>query len=130
MSAAVPRFNLKRPCRHCPFRTDETAIRFRCRERAEEIEESAYRYGFPCHESADLIEHDDIDYGQDGYVFGQNTQHCVGFIIMQLKSGSGSPWPGIGNDEDLYNRLCGQVDWSAPVFEDTDAFLEANEGER
>lgn len=33
------RFDLKTPCKNCPFRTDDTAIRFSCRERAEEIEE-------------------------------------------------------------------------------------------
>ena len=31
------RFRLKRPCKHCPFRNDETRIRFRCRDRAVEI---------------------------------------------------------------------------------------------
>lgn len=125
----MPRYDLKRPCKHCPFRTDETAIRFSCRERAVEIEESAYRNGFPCHESVDLIESDDIDSDQDGYVFGENTQHCVGFIIMQLKGGgAGSPWPGIGNDEELLTRLEGQVDREAPVFETTEDFLAANEG--
>lgn len=121
----MPRFDLKRPCMYCPFRSDGTGLRFACRERAEEVEESAYRNGWPCHESAEM-EHDWT--GEEvGYVFGRNTQHCIGYIIMQLKSGgSGSAWPGIDNDEDLLIRLESQIDWDAPVFESEDEFFEAN----
>ncbi len=36
------------------------------------------------------------------------------------------PWPGIGNDEDLADRLAEQLDWNAPVFETVEEFLEAN----
>ena len=32
-------FRMIRPCTHCPFRTDDQAIRFSGRERPEEIEE-------------------------------------------------------------------------------------------
>ena len=101
----MPRYNLKRPCKNCPFRSDDTRIRFSCRERAEEIENSAYRNGFPCHLSADLQEDD--RYGEP--------------------EGSWTPWPGIDNDEDLLTRLAGQIDLNAPVFDDVDAFLKANE---
>ena len=48
------RFDLKEPCTHCPFRSDDTRITFRGRERTEEIEEGAYRRDFPCHLSAPL----------------------------------------------------------------------------
>ena len=115
-----------RPCTNCPFRTDGTAIRFANRERAEEIEESAYRHGFPCHASAELVEHDDEFLSQqDGFQFGESTQHCVGFIIMCFKSGYDS-WPGIDNDEDLAERLQERIDWKAPVFESAEDFFDAN----
>lgn len=117
------RFDLTTPCKNCPFRNDETRITFSCRERAEEIEESAYRNGFPCHLSAVLEEDED----ESGFIAGPNTQHCVGYIIMQLKSGS-TEWPGIGNDDELGEKLAQQVDWNAPVFENEDEFLDANEG--
>ena len=117
----MPRYDLKTPCKNCPFRNDETRLRFFNRERAEEIEDTAYRNGFPCHLSAKLEE----DESGDGYVFGENTQHCVGYIIMQLKEGSG-PWPGIDNDEDLMDVLANQIDWGAPVFERTEDYLDAN----
>lgn len=118
------RFDLKTPCKNCPFRTDETAIRFSCRERAEEIEESAYRHGFPCHLSATDTSDDDED---GGFEFSRNgnTQHCVGAIIMYLNQGDSST-PGTGNNEDLFERISMCVDFDAPVFEGVDDFLDAN----
>lgn len=118
-------FDLKTPCKNCPFRSDDTAIRFASRDRAEEIEESAYRNGFPCHLSADVFE--DEEEG-DGYVFGENTQHCVGYIILQINdSGGGSPWPGIDNDDELLEKLEMQVNFDAPVFVSVSDFLDAND---
>lgn len=128
----MPRYDLKTPCRNCPFRNDATRIRFACRQRAEEIEEHAYRNGFPCHMSADLVETDcEIEDGeQNGYVFGDNTQLCVGYVIMHLHDGgSGSPWPGIDNDEEILAKLEKQVDWGAPVFDSVEEFLVANEND-
>ena len=52
------RYDMKRPCTNCPFRTDDTAIRFANKARAEEIEASAYLFGFPCHTTADYREKD------------------------------------------------------------------------
>lgn len=115
------KFDLRTPCKNCPFRTDETAIRFACRERAEEIEESAYRHGFPCHLSADLIENDDDG---DGYAFGDNTQHCVGATIMFARNGGGNiPFERL--PEALQDRITSRLDWSAPVYESEDDFLES-----
>ena len=118
------RFDLREPCKHCPFRTDETRITFRGRERAEEIEERAYRHGFPCHVSAECEENTLT--GEETFVFGEQTQHCVGYILMQLRDGCGTPWPGIGNDEELADRLAERLDWDAPVFENVQQFIEAN----
>lgn len=122
------RFDLKTPCENCPFRTDATAIRFRTRERAEEIEESAYRNGFPCHKTAEYREEDDCGIGeQDGYVFRENgkTQHCIGALIMFAMDGYAST-PGINNDDDLMERIMARVDPKAPVFESVADFLDAN----
>ena len=116
------RFDLREPCKHCPFRTDETRITFRGRERPEEIEERAYRHGFPCHVSAECEENPVT--GEETFVFGEQTQHCAGYILMQLQDGG--PWPGIRNDEELADRLAEQLDWDAPLFENVEEFLEAN----
>lgn len=118
------RFELKEPCANCPFRSDENRITFNGRERAEQIEEQAYRHGFPCHASAKVKE--DPLTGEEGFVFGEHTQHCAGYILLQLRDGGETPWPGIGNDEDLADRLAERLDWNAPVFETVEQFLQAN----
>lgn len=120
-----PGYQLKRPCKNCPFAPTPTRITFRCAERAEEIAESAYRNGFPCHLSATFIEDDgDDECGSGGYVFGEKTQHCVGAIMMFLSENS--EWPGIYNDDELADRLRDYVDWTAPHFETEQDFIEAN----
>jgi hypothetical protein len=119
------RFDLKEPCENCPFRTDGTAIRFTCRGRAEEIKESAYRHGFPCHKTA--VDTSDEDEDSGGFVFRQNgkTQHCVGSLMMHIKEGYDST-PGTGNDAELFERVAAKVDWKSPHFESVEAFLDAN----
>ncbi len=116
-------YQLKRPCRNCPFSTVETRIKFSCRERAEEIAETAYRQGFPCHLSAAYEE--ETDYRPGGFVFGEKTQHCAGAIMMFLADDHDC-WPGINNDDGLADRLRERMDWTAPHFESEEAFLEAN----
>ena len=123
--AILDGFRMKRPCRHCPFRTDSTAIRFANEERAAEIEESAYRYGFPCHETADYVEDEDGDGNLAGYYMGETSQHCAGHTIMRLREGFGS-WPGIDNSETLADALEDHMDFDAPVFETVEDFIAAN----
>lgn len=123
------RFDLKTPCKNCPFRNDETRITFASRERAKDIEEQAYRRGFPCHKSAVLIEGEDSPDGESGgFVPGENTQHCIGYILMRLNDqGVGSPWPGIDNDEDLLVSIAKRIEyWKEPVFQSADEFFNAN----
>lgn len=115
-------YQLKRPCKNCPFAPTKTRITFSCKERAEEISESAYRNGFPCHLSARHIEDDE---GEGGFVFGENTQHCVGAIMMFLADGNDG-WPGIFNDDDLAERLRDHVDWKAPHYDSEQDFIDAN----
>lgn len=116
------RFDLKTPCKNCPFRTDETAIRFACLERAEEIENSAYRHGFPCHLSAEIDEDDD----EAGYEFGDNTQHCAGALMMFARHGDGTV-PFMHMSEKRKDAILDRLDWTAPVFETENDFLESYE---
>ena len=120
------RFDLKTPCTNCPFRTDAARITFAAGERAEEIEEQAYRNGFPCHVSAKLEENPRT--GEEGYVALEHTQHCAGYILMRLNEAPDSPWPGINNNEDLLDKLANTMDRTSPVFDSTDEFLDANRG--
>jgi hypothetical protein len=119
-------YQLKRPCKNCPFAPTKTRITFSCKERAEEIADSAYRNGFPCHLSAINTEDDDNYYGEGGFVFDANTQHCVGAIMMFLADGNDCGWPGIYNDEELAERLQKHVDWTAPYYETEEDFINAN----
>ena len=113
------KLQLKAPCKNCPFANRPERITFRARERAEELEELAYRHGFPCHLSAEL--RDQGDEGDSGYEFGENTQHCAGAIGTFLNGGYDT-FPGIEN-----RTLRG--DWSAAqkaAFESPEAFINAN----
>lgn len=118
------RFDLKTPCKNCPFGVADTRIKFAARERAVEIEELAYREGFPCHLSGTL----DEDKEDAGYEFGPNTQHCAGALGMFI-NGNYSSTPGTGNNDRLFERLERQLDLTA-CFESSEAFIEANTTER
>lgn len=121
------KFDLKKPCKNCPFGKAETRITFACKERAEEIEESAYRNGFPCHLSAHNDE-DEREDGEGGYIFAEGTQHCAGAAGTFLNGGYDT-WPGIDNDEDLGERLALQIDLSA-CWDSPEDFIAANERAR
>lgn len=127
------KFDLVRPCKYCPFRNDETRITLQCRERAEEIAETAYRQGFPCHETAEYLE-DDTGYEEEGYYATEESQMCGGFIAMKLKEQDVPPSfreneEGM-DEEELFCKLESKVDFlNLPVFESEEEFLEANETE-
>lgn len=119
------RFDMKRPCTLCPFRANEPAIRFASQERALEIALTGLIHGFPCHKTADYIDDDEPD-GQAGYVFGNGTQHCAGYLIMKLNEDDRFPWPGINNDDRILQHIKRNVDRTAPVFANTNDFIRAS----
>lgn len=118
--------DLKVPCKNCPFSVAETRIRFACAERAEEIAESAYRNGFPCHLSAELVEDDEGD--DDGFYATEDGQHCIGSIMMIYQDTfcSGDGWPGIDNEE-LPEAVLERI-WPNLhlAFDSEEAFIDAN----
>lgn len=117
-------FDLKKPCKNCPFANTKHRIKFACKERAEEIEETAYRQGFVCHKHGTTVEHeegDHIDFAPDG-----SGQHCAGAILMYLKSGCTGNIPFENLSEEEQARVEENLDWSAPVFESEEAFITAN----
>lgn len=105
-------FNLKRPCAHCPFRTDIDP--FITGARARDIATSlAQDASFPCHET---VEHDD-----DGErVYSRNEQHCAGAAIVLLKTGRPNQMMRIGMRTG-WNPDCMQMD--APVYESLGSFV-------
>jgi len=124
------RFDLKRSCTHCPFANTETRIRFACRERAEEIEEIAYREGFVCHQHAEHIE--DSNGESDGYHFNRDgsSQHCFGALAMYIiPGGANIPWErAVEEDPELESRWWSRADPASiqTIFEDEESFLDAN----
>lgn len=120
------KWDLKQPCKNCPFGNTPDRITFAARERAEEIEETAYRNGFPCHLSATL----DEDCEDAGFEFGPNTQHCAGALLMYLHEGSGGNVPFSNLPDREQERIEKRVNWAAPVFESVEEFLDANTTKR
>ena len=121
------RWDLVRPCKLCPFRSDDTRITFRCRERAEEIEEIAYRQGFVCHEHGETFEDDEgesIGPRHDG-----TSQHCAGALIVYLRSGYNGNVPFEWLPEDVQQQVTDRLDWDAPTFASMEDFIAANGGE-
>jgi hypothetical protein len=130
------RFDLVRPCDACPFRTSgEGHIVFADRGRAEEIEESAYRNGFVCHEHAEYVEDYELD--EDGYYprTDGSSQHCFGALYMYLRNGNGNvPWEhATEEDEELEQRWWDHMTLEQLaaadklVFESVEAFLETHD---
>lgn len=125
MTAGIQGFDLKRPCGLCPFRSDENSIRFASETRALEIALTALIHGFPCHKTAEYVESDEYN-GADGYVFGESSQHCAGYLIMKLNEDCTLLWPGIGDNDEILEHIRTNLDMTAPVFADTNEFVRAN----
>ena len=97
-------FNLRRPCKHCPFRSDRNG--FLDAARAREI--ATLDASFACHET---IDHDDDG---DGVVL-PDSSHCAGFLIMREKLNKPSQMMRIAERLGLYDRR--KLDMDAPVYD-------------
>jgi hypothetical protein len=109
-------FNLIKPCKNCPFRTD---IRpFLNRERAEEIIESLFEkdQSFPCHKTVDYS-HD------DGGRTTKESEHCAGALILLEHQDRHNQMMRIAERLGLYDRR--KLDMTSPVFDDPDDFIDA-----
>lgn len=126
------RFDLKRPCFNCPFVNTPNRITFACKERAQEIEELAYRQGFVCHLHSEEVEETEYQAGGFDFASDGSSQHCFGALAMYIKyGGSTVPWEAACDDDDsLEERWWSRVDKYAlrPVFSDEEQFIAANDG--
>lgn len=118
------KFDLKTPCKNCPFMNTKDGIKFSCRERAEEIEEQAYRNGFPCHLSA--VDTSDEDEENGGFEFGRNTQHCAGALLVFFKDGYDGNVPFEQLPERTQDRIRARLNWDAPTYDNVEQFLAAS----
>lgn len=125
------KFDLIQACKLCPFRKGEGRITFACRERAEEIDEIAYREGFVCHEHSEHIEGDGEESGYFTFRDDGSSQHCFGALAMYLRNGDSTVvWEGATErdgklEEYWWDRVRDKT--FAEIFESPEAFLEANE---
>lgn len=108
------KYDLRRPCTKCPFRTDIRA--YLCRARAREIVRALDRSDFPCHETVDY------DDESDGVVT-EKSQHCAGALIMLERVNRPSQMMRIMERLRFYDRT--KLDMSAPVFRSPAAFIAA-----
>lgn len=120
-------YNLRRPCEHCPFRTDIQP--YNRRERAIEIVRGLERGTFSCHKTVDYNaqEYDADGEVQHADVPGPTEQMCAGAMIMQEKSGYLGQMGRIAERLGLYDRT--KLDMDAPVYENMQAFIDAHAGE-
>ena len=113
-------YDLKSPCKNCPFRTDVTP--YLRQERAEDIVEGIVdRQGtFTCHKTT--VESEDDD-GLGERVDGPNAQHCAGALILLEKIGRPNQMMRIAHRLGMYDP--DSLNMDAPVFDDEDEFIEA-----
>lgn len=107
------KFNLKKPCKGCPFRRD-CLPGWLGEERAEEIATSilADNKTFPCHETTDAT--------LGKFVPLRDTSHCAGALALVELTGEPNAMIQIAERLGLWD---GKVD-TAGVFESAAEFIE------
>lgn len=116
-----PGFALRKPCIHCPFRSDRP---FHLRpERAREFAEHLiYGGGFNCHKTVEFGEEDD-----EMQISTEKTNWCAGALITMEKSGVSNQQVRIAERLGLYDHT--KLDMDAPVYPSLDAWVESYEDE-
>lgn len=125
------KFDLVRPCAHCPFRSD---IRpFLTQERAAEIARALLSdQTFSCHETVDYDAMEADEDGETRYVTGKDEQHCAGAMIVLERQGKANQmmrWMERLRDKagkPYYDAR--RLDMNAPVYPTFRAFVDAQEG--
>lgn len=114
------KFDLKKPCKDCPFRNDKPHQKgWLGEQRADEIYQSLLDGGnFPCHKTHDYTDDDDREFKhQDSHQF------CAGALIMLNKEHNTlqSQALRMAIRLGLYNP--NDLDVSSPVFENGVQFI-------
>lgn len=109
------KYDLRRPCEHCPFRTD-CLPGWLGESRAEEIAESVFERGesFPCHKTTEFS-----DEGE--HLPRPDEQACAGALILSEKLERPGQMMRIAEQLGMYDRA--KLDMSAPVFDDPEEFI-------
>jgi len=110
-------FNLKKPCKDCPFLIGRNFPLNR--ERREEIAESLTRYqgSFPCHKTTQFDDDSDL-------VNSDKTEHCAGAAIMLEKMQKPNQLMRWMERIGAYDHKA--LDMESDVFDSADDFIEAS----
>lgn len=111
-------FNLRRPCKHCPFRTDIPP--FLTRDRAIEIAMSLTDQDgtFQCHKT---IDHDDET--GDYIPTSEHEEHCAGALIILEKLNQPNQLMRVAERLLFYDHT--KLDMQSPVFDNFDDWINA-----
>lgn len=114
------KYDLRKPCLGCPFRTDVEP--YLAAERAEEIIEAITRrqQTFACHKHTRF---DEDEEGESVNVPHSDDQHCAGALILLERMEMPNQMMRISERLGLYDRT--KLHMDAPVYEDADEMLEA-----
>ena len=110
------KYDLRKPCDNCPFRSDITP--FIRPDRAEEIASSDGE--FPCHKTTEFSDEEDPE-----PINRDAEHHCAGFLILREKIEQPSQMMRICERLGLYDRT--KLDMDAPVYDSIEEMVEAHE---
>lgn len=115
------KFDLKRPCKSCPFRTDIPPFLSRRRgvEIANSIDGRKLQQTFPCHMTT--VDDEDEDCGERHVT--PNSQHCAGAMIVLEHEGAPNQMMRIAERLGLYDRS--KLEMDQPVFKTLKEFVKA-----
>lgn len=116
------KFNLRKPCAHCPFRTDIKGYLTAGRAREIALGLLLHQHPFSCHE------HNDFD--EDGdTIEGPKAQHCAGALIFLEAQERPNQLMRIAERLGFYDRS--KLDMEAPVHRTLAALVKHHtKGER
>lgn len=121
-------FDLVKPCKDCPFRTDVKP--YLTRGRVEDIlfALAAEQRTFTCHKTVDYTDGTDEDEGFSVPRYDNpNEQHCAGAMILLEKIKRPNQLMRIAERLNCYNRHKLRMD--SPVYDSPDAMVQAYSGE-
>jgi len=112
------KFEMKKPCNNCPFRTDSLKG-WLGSARAKEISFSIiHQQGtFPCHKTVDYDREDEEGSG----VVTQDSQHCAGAMIMLEHMKKPNQMMRIAERLGFYDYR--KLDMKSPVFKNDKQFI-------
>lgn len=112
-------FDLRKPCKGCPFVDDEHAVRHLGEERAEGIVDSITRMqqSFTCHKTTEYCEE------KGEHVTNGKEQHCAGALILLEKHNQPNQMMRISERFGGYDRT--KLEMDSGVYDTYEDFIES-----